>query len=125
VPHRRTSTPPGVIARFAVLALGVGAFAASVGDPVAAVVTSGVAFLLFDGFVLDHAGDLAWHGDADLVRLGVLVGAALAGLTARVLREHARRRRSPRAGSLVHARRTLPRPRVERDRTPADVREVH
>src|SRR5690242_5605852 len=65
----------GIQARLAVLALGLVAFAASVADPVAAVVTAVVAFLLFDGFVVGHEGNLAWHGDADLVRFGVLAGA--------------------------------------------------
>ena len=115
-PHLDT---PGITARLAVLALGVGAFAASVGDPVAVAVTAGVAFLLLDGFVVDHAGELAWHGDADLVRLEVLVSAALAGLTARALREYGRRRRTRRAVNRVDVGSTLPRPRIERNRTPA------
>ena len=81
----------GIGTRLAVLALGLAAFAASVADPVAALVTAGVAFLLLDGFVVGHGGDLAWHGDADLVRLGVLVAAALAGAVARSARDAVRR----------------------------------
>jgi len=81
----------GIGARLAVLAVGLAAFAASVADPVASLVTAGVAFLLLDGFVVGHAGDLAWHGDADLVRLGVLAGAALAGAAARSVRDAVRR----------------------------------
>src|SRR5438270_3121 len=69
-------TGPGQAARLAVLAVGMTAFACAVGDAAAAVVAVGVGFLLFDGFVEDRYGDLAWHGRGDLVRLGVLVAAA-------------------------------------------------
>jgi len=116
---------PGVAARLAVLALGVGAFAASVGDPAAAAVTAAVAFLLFDGFVVDSAGVLAWHGRADAVRLAVLVTAALAGLTAQAIRNHVRSR--PRRSDVGRpAASALPRPRAvrERERVREDAREV-
>src|SRR4051794_37775090 len=53
-------------ARFAVLAVGVFAFAATVVDPLAVAVTAGVAFLLFDGFVEGRQGDLVWNGRSDL-----------------------------------------------------------
>lgn len=121
-PHLDAS---GVAARFAVLALGVAAFAAAVGDPAAGAVTAGVAFLLFDGFVVDHAGDLTWHGDADVVRLAVLVGAALTGLTARASRDLVRRRQARRLiGRRPGAVPALPWPRAGADPVRPEPREV-
>ena len=60
-------------ARFALLVLGVAVFAATVGDLAAVAVTAGVAFLLFDGFVEGHQGDLVWNGRSDLVRVALLL----------------------------------------------------
>jgi hypothetical protein len=120
-PHLDAS---GAAARFAVLALGVAAFTASVGDPAAAAVTAGVAFLLFDGFVVDHAGDLTWHGDADLVRLVVLAAAACTGLTARASREVLRRRRARKSVGGARAVPALPRPRTAQNPAARDSREV-
>jgi len=67
-------------ARFAVLAVGVFAFAATVVDPLAVAVTAGVAFLLFDGFVEGRQGDLVWNGRSDLLRLALLYGVGTLGL---------------------------------------------
>lgn len=99
----------GVTARLAVLALGLAAFSAAVVDVVATVATVGVAALLFDGFVLDRYGELAWHGEVDALRLAVLVGAALLGLAAGAARLAVRRRRPRAAG---HARTGVPGPRT-------------
>ena len=107
----------GVAARLAVLALGVFAFSVAACDLVAAAVSAGIAFLLFDGFVLGRAGDLAWHGNADLVRIGVLAGAALAGTTAGALRLRIEARRAQRAGERAVA--ALPRPRSAAEGGPA------
>jgi hypothetical protein len=118
-------TGPQVDARLGVLAVGMTAVAATVGAVVPALTAAGIGFVLFDGFVEDRYGELVWHGGGDLVRLGVVVAAALAGLTARTLREYVRRRRARRAVSHVDAELTLPRPRAERNRAPAGAREVH
>ncbi len=67
-------------ARFALLVLGVAVFAATVGDLAAVAVTAGVAFLLFDGFVEGHQGDLVWNGRSDVVHAGLLCAAGLLGL---------------------------------------------
>jgi K+-sensing histidine kinase KdpD len=46
-------------------------------SPAAAVVAALVGFLFADGFVFDASGTLAWHGEADVVRLTVMVGLAV------------------------------------------------
>jgi hypothetical protein len=82
------ASAPG--ARLAVFAAAVAGFAALAADlrPVAAV--TGLAALVFNGFLVNRLGELSWHGVADLGRLIVLVAAAAAGVAAgggyRVLR---------------------------------------
>jgi hypothetical protein len=39
-----------------------------------------LAFLVFDGFLVNQLGELSWHGSADLMRLSALAGAGAAGL---------------------------------------------
>jgi hypothetical protein len=90
--------PQGRDARFALVAFGVGVFAAAVGDLASVAVTVGVAFLLSDGFVESHYGDLVWHGRPDVVRIGVLCVAGIVGLVIGVLRRRAERRALPAAG---------------------------
>jgi hypothetical protein len=114
----------GVNARLAVLALGLLAFSASVVDLCAAAVTVGVAFLLFDGFVVDHQGDLAWHGDPDLVRLAVLAGGALLGLAAGALRLALQNHPNRTPPIPAHPRAPLPRPRPRVEAAATDLREV-
>ena len=46
---------------------------------VALVLTAGIAWSFFVGFVIDRDGEVRWHGTADLVRLGVLIVAVLVG----------------------------------------------
>ncbi|MFG2196833.1 hypothetical protein [Streptomyces sp. NPDC048639] len=41
--------------------------------------TAAVCWLFLDGFVVNLKGDLTWSGADDMVRLGVLLGAALLG----------------------------------------------
>jgi K+-sensing histidine kinase KdpD len=58
------------------------------------VATAGCAWLMFNGFVVNGAGVLQWHGSADLLRLTVLFGTALAAALTRSLRLSFRRRRA-------------------------------
>jgi hypothetical protein len=91
-------TGPGVNARLGVLAVGLVAFAAAVVDVTAVVISVGVAFLLFDGFVEGNHGDLVWHGHADVIRLAILCAAGVIGLLIGALRrgrEHSRTRSAP------------------------------
>ncbi|GAA0709021.1 hypothetical protein Drose_21560 [Dactylosporangium roseum] len=84
------TAPSEVTARVAVLALWTLAVGAFGGDLVAAVATGAIAWTVLNGFLVNRLGVLTWHGTADAVRLGVLLGAAGAGwlgaLTRRVLR---------------------------------------
>lgn len=80
-------------ARLALLALGVGVFAAALVDVVAVAATIGVAFLLFDGFVEGREGALGWSGSGDAVHLAVLVAAGVLGLAVGGVRLLAQRRR--------------------------------
>ncbi len=66
--------------RLAVVALAVGVTAAMTGDLTAMVVVAVTAFLLVDGFLVDTRGQLGWHGQDDVLRLGALMAAGLAGL---------------------------------------------
>ena len=45
--------------------------------PATSIVVAFLAFAFADGFALDSKGTLAWHGEADLVRLSLLVLLAL------------------------------------------------
>jgi hypothetical protein len=65
--------------RLVVLALAVAGFAAAVRNLTAALLTAGIAWSMYLGFLVGHAGELRWHGGADLMPLGVLVAAALLG----------------------------------------------
>src|SRR5512144_2976332 len=72
--------PPGAGAdRLLVLAVFIGAFAAVVRDALAALVTAGLAWPFYLGFLVDRYGELRWHGGVDLLRLAVLVVASLIG----------------------------------------------
>ena len=82
-------------ARFALLVLGVAVVAATVGDLAAVAVTAGVAFLLFDGFVEGHQGDLVWDGRSDVLRVGLLCGAGLLGLVVGAAHRRRHRRDDP------------------------------
>jgi len=67
------------VGRLALLAVAVGGFAVIIGDLIASMVTAAIAWLFLNGFLIDQHAELRWHGTVDLVRLAVLVGAALAG----------------------------------------------
>lgn len=64
--------------RAALLAAAVGIFCVAVADLPAAVVTAGVALVLYDGFVEGRLGDLGWDR-ADLTAALAVVGAAALG----------------------------------------------
>lgn len=61
------------------LAVAVGGFAAVAGDMLAALATAVIGWLILNGMLIDQHAVLHWHGTADVVRLAVLGGAALAG----------------------------------------------
>jgi hypothetical protein len=56
-------------------------------------VTAGLAWLMLNGFVVSQDASLRWHGIADLTRLVVLFGCAIAVAAVRSVRLHWRRRR--------------------------------
>lgn len=114
---------PGRDARLALLALGVAVFGATVGDLAAVAVTAGVAFLLFDGFVEGHQGDLVWNGRSDVLHVALLYAAGLLGLLlAAAHRRSSRRARQP-APPLAPAvpRQRTPGERLVRERDETDV----
>jgi hypothetical protein len=71
--------PQQTAARLAVLALIIGGFAAVVRNLPGSLLTAVIAWSMYLGFLVDQAGELRWHGGTDLLRLGVLVAAAVAG----------------------------------------------
>lgn len=72
--------PPGADAdRLLVLAIVITGFAAVVRDALAALVTAGLAWPFYLGFLVDRYGELHWHGRVDLLRLAVLTVASLIG----------------------------------------------
>jgi hypothetical protein len=72
--------------RLAVVATTTGLFGAIAVDIASLVGVTVIAWLLVNGFLVDQLGVLAWHGPADLERLGVLAGAGAIGLSVGVLR---------------------------------------
>ena len=66
-------------AALGLLAVVAAAYAAATASPVGALATSVWGWLFLDGFVVHQYGDLGWDGWADVVRLGVLVAAAVVG----------------------------------------------
>jgi hypothetical protein len=56
-------------------------------------VTAGLAWLMLNSFVVSHDATLRWHGSADLTRLIVLFGCAIAMATVRSLQLYWRQRR--------------------------------
>jgi hypothetical protein len=55
-------------------------FAALTVDPRAVAAVGVLAFLVFDGFLVNQLGELSWHGQADQTRLLILAGAGTAGV---------------------------------------------
>ena len=71
--------PHQPVGRLTVLAVAVAGFAAVAGDLLAALATVVIGWLFLNGMLIDQHAVLRWHGTADVVRLMVLGGAALAG----------------------------------------------
>jgi hypothetical protein len=78
-------------ARFGLVAAALGGFAALTVNAVAIAVVGLLAFLVFDGFLVNQLGELSWHGAADVQRLFLLIVVSISGLVAgrgyRVLRK--------------------------------------
>jgi hypothetical protein len=104
------SPPDEPAPRLLALALIIAAFAATVRNLTAALLTAGIAWSMYLGFLVDRAGELQWHGGVDLVRLGTLVLAALVGAAGWLI-----------AGALAGSA-PVPRPREEL--RPAAVRDL-
>jgi hypothetical protein len=68
--------------RFGVIAAAVGLFAAVSLDQWALAIVAVVAGLIYNGFLEDRYGQLAWHGSGDLWRLLLLIVIAACGLVA-------------------------------------------
>lgn len=66
--------------RFAVMAVAVGLFAAISLDQRALAGVTVLAALIYNGFLEDRLGQLAWHGSEDLWRLMLLVSVGAGGL---------------------------------------------
>ncbi|MCP2328431.1 MFS family permease [Hamadaea flava] len=68
--------PADAVLRYAVLVLAVFGFAAATSVWRAPIVTAVIGFLVFGGFLVNHLGQLTWHGSSDGIRL-VALGAAV------------------------------------------------
>ena len=68
--------------RFTVVAVAVGLFAALTLDQLALAGVALLGWLVVNGFLVDHLGELSWHGSADLYRMLLLVVAGAFGLAA-------------------------------------------
>jgi len=79
-----------VAARLVVVAATVGGCAALLGDVQASLITAGLGYLLFDGFLVNRLGELTWDGAASQRRLVVLAVAVGVGRAWRWVR-HVRR----------------------------------
>src|SRR5262249_43071818 len=66
-------------ARLVALALLIAAFTTACRNLLANLLTAGIAWSMFLGFLVDREGELQWHGGVDLLRLGTLIMAALVG----------------------------------------------
>jgi hypothetical protein len=92
------------VPRFALMTLGLTLFAMATRDWLAVAAVVPLAWLVYDGFLLDRFGVLAWRGRGDVVRFGLLAGAALLGLAMGVARHKVEDRRTRWAlGAEVHA----------------------
>jgi hypothetical protein len=68
--------PSHGILRLGLVAAGLAGYAALAGSILAVTAVTAITFLIFNGFLVDRLGVLAWHGTADLRRLAVLAGCA-------------------------------------------------
>lgn len=89
--------------RLALVTLALTSFAMASRDWVAVAAVVPLAWLIYDGFLQDRYGVLAWRGWSDVIRIGVLVGAALFGLAAGAVRRRIEDRRARwELGAEVH-----------------------
>lgn len=72
--------------RLIVVAVAAGGYAALVADTRAALITAGLGYLLFDGFLVNRFGDLTWDGTTSLWHLTVLTLVVGLGLGRRWIR---------------------------------------
>lgn len=68
--------------RLGLVAACLGAFAAVSANAAAVAFVGVVAFLVFDGFLVNQLGQLSWHGPADVQRLFVFLAVSILGLVA-------------------------------------------
>lgn len=85
--------PSALVARLVAMAVCVAAAGALGGNLVSALATAGIAWTALNGFLVNRLGVLTWHGTADAIRLGVLLGAAAAGWLAALAYRLIRHRR--------------------------------
>ncbi|MGH3391196.1 MAG: hypothetical protein ACRDOO_20190 [Actinomadura sp.] len=97
-----TSAPSAATPRLVELSLVTAGFSALLRNPAAALLTAGMTWSVYLGFLVEHAGELRWHGGVDLLRLGALLAAALIGSA-----------RWPVAGLLSARSAAMPRAREE------------
>lgn len=71
---------PTVDARLAVVGLAVGGYSAMVADTRASLTTAGLGYLLFNGFLVNHLGDLTWDGTTSMWHLMIFALAVGLGL---------------------------------------------
>lgn len=93
--------PHQPVGRLTVLAVAVAGFAAVAGNLLAALATTVIGWLFLNGMLIDQHAVLRWHGTADVVRLMVLGGAALAGTACAWLAQLRRAGHLPGPGSAV------------------------
>lgn len=87
---------PDVPARLVVMALAVAGYVAMVADTRANAAVTTVAYLLFDGFLVNKHGELSWDGTTSMSHLAVFVVAVGLGLARRSI-HYARHRGAPAA----------------------------
>jgi hypothetical protein len=81
------------VLRAGLVAVALAAFAVNTGEPLAMAALVPLAWLVFNGFLVDRYGVLAWHGWADVYRAVAFAAASVAGLAI-----SARQRKEPRRG---------------------------
>jgi hypothetical protein len=72
-------------ARLAVTAVAVAGYAAGVADARAGVAVAGMAYLLFDGFLVNRHGELTWGGATSVRHLAIFASAVGLGLLPRLI----------------------------------------
>jgi hypothetical protein len=89
--------------RLGVMALVVAGYTAMVDDAWASLATAGLGYLLFNGFLVNRAGELTWIGTTNVWQLGVFVVALGLGLGCRSIgRILARAALSAELEDLIH-----------------------